>query len=89
MGWRWRLRGSARRKETDMANWKTGYKDWQVDLGEAAGIPEDQLQVSDEELQQAIGQEQCGAKLFKRVVLNRKRAFDRMLEECPGIEGGA
>jgi hypothetical protein len=59
---------------------------WDVDLGDPSIKAEmgDQLTVSNEELAAAINMENVTDKLFSRVLKNRSKAHQALLDRVPG-----
>ena len=69
-----------------MALFKSDYNGWEVDLGDPAIKAElgEQLKVTREELNAAINMENVSDKLFARILKNRSKAHQLLLEKVPG-----
>jgi len=69
-----------------MALFKSDYDGWEVDLGDPAIKAElgEQLKVTREELNAAINMENVSDKLFARILKNRSKAHQLLLEKVPG-----
>ena len=67
---------------------KASYGDWEVDLGDAqiAADMGDQLKVSDKELGTAINMENLSDRLFARILRNRSKAHEALLDMVPGAK---
>lgn len=63
--------------------------DWQVDLGDPKVEAEmgDQLKVTDSELLAAINAENLSDRIFARLLTNRSKAHQRLLDLVPGAKG--
>lgn len=65
------------------------YSNWEVDLGDPTIKAEmgDQLKVSNSELLTAINMENVTDTLFARILKNRSRAHQALLDKVPGAKG--
>lgn len=63
---------------------------WEVDLGDPSIKAElgDQLMVTDSELAAAINMENSTDKIFARILKNRSKAHQALLEKVPGAKEG-
>ena len=71
-----------------MALIKHEYSGWKIDMGDnlEPGF-EEQLKLSDEELGRAINMEHVTDRLFARILKNRSKAHQALLEKVPGVSG--
>lgn len=62
------------------------YNSWEVDLGDATIKSEmgDQLKITSAELSSAINMENITDKIFSRILKNRSRAHQALLDKVPG-----
>ena len=69
-----------------MALFKQDYSGWEVDLGDSSIKAEmgDQLKVTGPELASAINMENIADRLFCRVLKNRSKAHQALLDKVPG-----
>lgn len=67
-----------------------GYDSWSFDLGDTEIPPEAeaQLDCDRKELVAAVNAEGLAGKIFRRVLANRRSAFDRLVEKIPDVESG-
>jgi hypothetical protein len=65
-----------------------GGSGWEVDLGDDLIKSEmgEQLRISDAELSMAINMENLTDKLFARILKNRSKAHQTLLEKIPGAK---
>lgn len=67
---------------------KAEYGEWEVDLGDPAIKAEmgDQLKVTSHELSAAINMETLADRLFGRILKNRSKAHQALLDKVPGAK---
>lgn len=68
---------------------KGSYDGWAVDLGDDTIKAEmgEQLKITDNELSSAINMENVADVLFSRILKNRSKAHQMLLDKVPGARG--
>lgn len=66
------------------------YKGFCIDLGETLDdVQEEQLQVTSAELVKAVNQENLTDKVFARILTNRSKSHQALMEAVPGAKSSA
>ncbi len=67
-----------------------GYEGLTIDLGEEVeDVQKEQLKISSAELVKAVNQENLTDKVFARVLTNRAKSYQALMEAVPGAKSSA